>query len=60
MRIDIRECDDWIAIYKDGNKVQEGHSCTLSRGLEALGIAFSCEWFEYTGYGSDPFPEVLP
>lgn len=31
---------DWIAVYKDGEKVYENHSCQLHEGLEALGIEF--------------------
>lgn len=36
----IRYVDDWIAIYKDGKKVWENHSCDIVDGLQALGIPF--------------------
>jgi hypothetical protein len=66
MKITIRQCDDWVAVYRDGKKVEENHSCDLKRGLEALGIEF-----EYVDLydeiddigdmkgGGDPFPETL-
>lgn len=38
--IEIREVDDWTAVYKDGKKVWENHSCPLTEGLRALGIGF--------------------
>lgn len=66
-RIDIRSCDDWVAVYKDGVKVEEGHSCSLERGLEALGIPYVARDFhEEMDYelgnlkdGTDAFPETL-
>ena len=75
MTIEIRHCDDWIAVYKDGRKVEEGHSCDLRRGLRALGIEFRDvdldDYIDWTGAltrdhpevgatGDEPFPEVLP
>lgn len=65
MNIDIRSCDDWVAVYKNGRKVWENHSCGLREGLEALGIDFSDEEMEVDEYGdtsdgSDPWPEFLP
>lgn len=68
MRIDIRDCDDWIAVYKDGKRVWNGHSCRLPEGLDALGIAIAShtnldDLIDDIGNmpdGSDPFPETLP
>ena len=67
MKIVIRECDDWVAVYKDGEKVEENHSVPLTRGLEALGIEFEVvDLFDQVSDlgtlpdGSDPFPERLP
>ncbi len=67
MRIDIRTCDDWVAVYKDGRKVEENHSVPLRRGLEALGIEFHHvdldEQMDPVTLampdGSEPFPERL-
>lgn len=68
----IRQVDDWIAVYKDGVKVEENHSCALARGLEALGIPFENQRLDEDpqyGFnqdtltladGSDAFPEQLP
>ena len=67
--IEIRACDDWIAVYKDGVKVWNNHSCPITDGLEALGIPFEQQYFEAEQMnewgdrladGTDPFPEVLP
>jgi hypothetical protein len=68
MRIQIRTADDWVAVYKDGERVWDNHSCPLAEGLCALGIPFEAEDFddrldEYGDLlsdGSDPFPERLP
>lgn len=60
MKIHIIEADDWVAIYKDGVKVEENHSVPLTFGLEALGIDYTKEWVEVDVY--DPmehFPERL-
>jgi hypothetical protein len=66
MKITIRECDDWVAIYKDGRKVEENHSCGIRQGLEALGIEFEYQdWYDKVPDdgimpdGSDPFPEAI-
>lgn len=67
MNITIRKADDWVAVYKDGAKVYEGHSCPIDMGLEALGVPCTTvafdeanEWGEpITSDGSDPFPERL-
>lgn len=40
MKITITEYDDWIALYKDGGRVWNTHSCGIIEGLEALGIEF--------------------
>jgi hypothetical protein len=67
MRVQIRTCDDWIAVYKDGERVWNTHSCRIQEGLEALGIPFEAEDFDdrlddigNMEDGSDPFPERLP
>lgn len=67
MRIEIRTCDDWIAVYKDGERVINQHSCRLGDGLQALGIPFEEEDFDdrmdtslgVLKDGTDPFPERL-
>jgi hypothetical protein len=71
MKITIRHCDDWIAVYKDGQKVWENHSCSIRDGLEALGIDFEDQDYhdkvdDYGGLkapfgkrGSNPFPDTL-
>lgn len=65
-QITIRTCDDWVAVYKDGRKVFENHSCSLATGLRELGIDH--EYVDLDGEidhlgnlkgGGDPFPEVL-
>lgn len=66
--ITLRHQDDWIAVYKDGELVEEGHSCDLQRGLRALGIAFDDVDMEALGIdengnmpdGSDAYPVRLP
>lgn len=61
MKIDIRECDDWIAVYKDGKKVWENHSCPLVDGLAALGIPFKREYDDRDPFTVDiDFPDTLP
>lgn len=32
--------DDWVALYIDGKKVEEGHSLHWSHVLDALGIKY--------------------
>lgn len=67
MSITIRQADDWVAVYKDGQKVLENHSCPLRDGLEALDIEFEyVDLYDELDYdtgsmpdGSDPFPETL-
>ncbi len=67
MNIHIRTSSfgDWIAIYKDGKCVEQGHSCDIERGLEALDIDFTSAEMQLDEYGQlssgeDPFPEILP
>lgn len=69
MSIELRTCDDWIAVYRDGQKVWESHSCPLRQGLEALGIEFTERDLDAEGLdvdtlrlpsGEDAFPERLP
>lgn len=74
MSIEIREVDDWVAVYKDGRKVWENHSCNLKDGLRALGIEFKyVDLYDCIGVagcltrdtpvgpaGAEPFPETLP
>lgn len=66
MQINIRQCDDWIAVYKDGHQVWANHSCPLTEGLEALGIPFDYldlyDEIDDLGNlpdGSDPFPDDI-
>lgn len=56
---------DWVAVYKDGVKVEENHTCDIRRGLEALKIPFTEREVVSDKYGlaldgSDPYPERLP
>lgn len=67
MKIVIRTCDDWVAVYKDGQKVEENHSVPLTQGLRALGIDFEhvdlddqVDCLGAMPDGSDPFPEAIP
>lgn len=67
MDIEIRSCDDWVAIYKDGQQVWQNHSCSIHDGLEALGIEFrnvdlhdKVDDCGCLADGTDPFPERLP
>jgi len=46
MDIFIAETDDWIAVYRDGEKVWENHSITGQRMLEVLDINFNSKWFD--------------
>lgn len=58
--INIRTVDDWIAVYKNGYKVWENHSCGIREGLDALCIPFVDENFDLDD--SDPdshFPETI-
>lgn len=66
MKIVVRQCDDWVAVYKDGEKVWDNHSCPITEGLRALGIEFEyVDLFDEVDDlgqlpdGSDPFPEKL-
>lgn len=76
MVVEIRHADDWIAVYKNGEKVWENHSCGIREGLRALGIEFHD--VDLDGYldeatgalaqahsevgntGDEPFPDRLP
>ena len=59
----IRSVDDWVAVYKNGRKVWENHSCGIHEGLEALGIPFeNIDLDADYDEGCDPltfFPETL-
>lgn len=72
MTITIRTCDDWIAVYVDGQKVEANHSIDLRTGLRALGIDFVDEDYENrvndlgelldengNPTDEDPFPEAI-
>lgn len=67
MSIEIRSCDDWVAVYRDGVKVFENHSCSLADGLRALGMPADevdlDEKVDQDGYmlddGSYAFPDRL-
>lgn len=61
--IEIRTADDWIAVYKDGKRVWENHSCGIREGLKALGIPFYDHDMEADVDDNNPdasFPEELP
>lgn len=65
-QIVIRQCDDWVAVYKDGKRVWSTHSCSIHDGLEALGISFErvdlddqLDDLGNLASGADPFPETL-
>lgn len=64
-KITVLNADDWTALYKDGVKVEENHSISLTFGLKALDIEFEEREVEVDDLGnapdgSDPFPERLP
>lgn len=67
MKITLRTCDDWVAVYKDGHKVWENHSCPLEEGLRVLGVDFDrVDLDDQMDYdlgclkgGDDAFPETL-
>lgn len=63
MRIHIIACDDWMALYKDGVRVEQGHSISLMTGLTALGIPITETWLNADPFEVDltgEFPERLP
>lgn len=52
---------DWIALYKDGVKVAEGHSIYVTEALEVLGIEFTKEEVDVDPYDPEScFPDKLP
>lgn len=60
--IHIIECDDWVAVYRDGVRVHQNHSCSLREGLQALSMSFTCEYIEDDPREvdlSDRFPKRL-
>lgn len=66
--IEYRAVDDWVALYKDGKKVAEGHSIPTTRALAALGIEFTNKYWDHDEMdevlgvlkdGTDPFPETI-
>jgi len=67
-RIQVLRGDDWVAVYRNGKRVFNGHSVPLDMGLEALGIRAESRWVEPGGwdeetgehfYVGDEFPEEL-
>jgi hypothetical protein len=55
------EAGDWVALYRDGKKVDEGHSLRPGDVLRALGLDYgthtlSTEWLEENG---SYFPDTL-
>lgn len=39
-KIEVLRSDDWVAFYKDGMKVHEGHSMRVEEALDALEIPY--------------------
>lgn len=56
--IELRRCDDWIAVYLDGRKVYENHSVTPGELLDVLKISHVDTLFEGRLTGRE-FPEQL-
>lgn len=59
-RIHIRGAidGDWEALYVDGKKVEETHTISMRKALQALGVEFTSEEVEAEPYG-ESFPETL-
>lgn len=66
--IHLREVDDWIAVYKDGELAYEGHSIDPSMLLDVVDVPYSRKYFESGEYdevtidlpdGSPVFPRKL-
>jgi len=60
MKIHIRKCDDWIAVYEDGVMQMQGHSLEFEDGLNLLAeyiddLEITREYLE----GDVDFPNVL-
>ena len=36
MKVHVRECDDWIAVYIDGKMIIQGHTIHFVRGMRLL------------------------
>lgn len=41
MKIEFVSCDDWVAMYIDGKKVEDGHILHYSHVLDALKIEYT-------------------
>lgn len=60
------EGGDWVALYVNGVKVEEGHSLNPAMVATALGLEFTESRVEIdydtgsTPDGDDPFPHRLP
>jgi hypothetical protein len=53
------EGGDWVALYSDGDKIDEGHSLTPEMVLEALEIPFTSIEVKVDEYGEADFPDIL-
>ena len=45
-KIHVAECDDWIALYIDGERVIQGHSLSWTEVLDALELEYTGEYYE--------------
>lgn len=62
MKVVIRMNDDWIAIYVDGKKIDEGHNLTATDALDAIAIEYEVQEFNGepdTVESDEFFPEQL-
>jgi len=54
---------DWVALYKDGKKVIEGHRLDTKSVLSALELPYTIDDVDAENYikwsDSEPFPKVL-
>lgn len=66
--VQILKAEDWVALYRNGRRVAEGHSIPLDVALEAMGLIVDQRWVEPEGwdeefaesyYTGDEFPEEL-
>jgi hypothetical protein len=46
MKIEFVSCDDWVAMYIDGKKAEDGHSLHYSHVLDALKIEYTSREIE--------------
>lgn len=43
----IIDVDDWVCLYKDGQKIMEGHSFRYDELLEKVGVDVEVEYVDY-------------